>query len=172
MTEQSTYTKVENYLIHALCRVQGTQKTKNARPGISLGILQTVLAVCRLTVGFHIPTRALTYEQISRITGFTREKQGVYVRQALKLNMIARFDSRGESEIGRRPSYHYAVNFDPLTWDVPMRFPIRHFGAVKKKEKVETNKGLKLRPIKVSKVETNKGLNILGNVLKEPWRFG
>ncbi|MBA7544849.1 hypothetical protein ES705_37210 [subsurface metagenome] len=170
--EEATYTKVENYLIHALCRVGGTQKKKNARTGISLGILQTVLAICRLTVGFHIPTRALTYEQISRITGFTREKQGVYMRQALKLNMITRFDSRGESEIGRRPSYHYAVNFDPLTWDVPMRFPIRHFGAVKKEAKVETNKGLKLRPIKVSKVETIKGLNILGNVLKEPWRFG
>jgi len=170
--EGSTYTKVENYLIHALCRVQGTQKTKNARPGISLGILQTVLAVCRLTIGFHIPSRALTYEQISRITGFTREKQGHYLRQALKLNMITRFDSRGESEIGRRPSYHYGVNLDPLTWDVPMRFPIRHFGGVRKERKFETNRGLKLRPIKDSKVETLIGLNILGDTLKDPFRFG
>ena len=170
--EQNTYTKIENYLIHALSRTQGTQKTKNARPGMSLGIIQTILAVCRLTIGFHIPSRALTYEQISRITGFTREKQGYYLRQALKLNIITRFDSRGESEIGKRPSYHYAINFDALTWDVPMRFPIRHFGAVKKEERVETNKGLKLRPIKDSKVETLIGLNILGNVLKDPFRLG
>lgn len=177
MENLNTYTKVENYLIHALCRVNGTKrkkkarKTKKTRQGVNLGILQTILAVCRLTIGFHIPERRLTIEQITRITGFTRQRQCKYLKQALKLNMISRYDSRGESEIHKKSRYVYLVNLDPLTWLVAIRFPARHFGVETEKKDVPT-KGYKMYPLKGTKDVPTKGYNILQKLLKDPFGNG
>lgn len=171
MENSNTYTKVENYLIHALARVNGTQKRKKARPGVNVGVLQTVLAVCRLTIGFHLTERRLTTEQVSRITGFTRKRQHEHLKRALKLNMISRYDSRGESEIHKKPRYVYSVNLDPLTWQVAMRFPTRHFGVETKKKDVP-NKGDKMSPIKGTKDVPNKGDKILAKLLKDPFGYG
>jgi len=118
MENSNTYTKVQNHLIHALCQVKGREffKRKKATQGISLGALQTILALCRLTIGFHLDERRLSIEQITRITGFSRGVQYEHLKRALKLNMITRYDSRAESEIGKRPRYVYSVNFEDSTW--------------------------------------------------------
>jgi len=171
MENSNTYTKVENYLIHAFCRVNGTEKRKKARQGMNLGILQTILAIYRLTVGFHITERNLTIEQITRLTGFTRKRQGKYLKQALKLNMITRYDSRGECEINKKPRYIYSLNFDPLSWYVNIRFPGRHF-AVKSKKKDVPIKGDKMSPLKGTKDVPIKGDNILAKLLKDPFGYG
>lgn len=176
MENTSTYTKVENYLIHALCRVNGTrkrkkQKKKRERQGVSLGILQTVLAVCRLTIGFHIPERRLTTEQITRITGFTRYRQHEHLKRALKLNMISRYNSLGESEIGKKPRHVYSVNLDPLTWLVATRHPTRHFGFETKKKDVPVI-GNKMFPLSGTKDVPVIGNNILKKLLKDPFRYG
>lgn len=158
--EGMTYTKVENYLIHALCRVR-----------ISPSILQTVLAICRLTIGFHLESRHLTYEQITRITGFFRHHQFRYVKQALKFNMIIRFNARSELDLGKKPQYVYSLNLDPLTWNVPMRFPDRHFNPQSLKQDV-THAGNKMLPKQVTKDVTQVGNKILENLLKNPWHSG
>jgi len=170
MENSSTYTKVQNYLIHALCRVSGTEKRKKARQGVSVGVLQTVLAIYRLTIGFHIEERALTIEQITRITGFRENRQGEHIRRALKLNMIHRYNSRAVTEIRKKPKYVYSVNSDPLTWLINIRFPAQHF-SIKVKEKEHPNKGVKSTPIKGSKEHPNKGVNIFAKLLKDPFGY-
>lgn len=158
--EGMTYTKVENYLIHALCRVR-----------VSPGILQTVLAICRLTIGFHLESRHLTYEQITRITGFQRRNQFRYVQRALKFNMITRFNAHSELDLGKKPQYVYSLNLDPLTWNVPMRFPSRHFNPQTLKQDV-AQIGNKTLPKQATKDVAQIGNKILGNLLKDPWHSG
>ena len=171
MENSNPYTKIENYLIHALCRVNGTEKRKKARQGISVGILQTILAIHRLTIGFHLPERILTIEQITRITGFTRTRQCQLLKRALKLNMISRYNSRAVTEIGKKPRYVYSVNSDPLTWQINIRLPTRHF-SVKVKEKDVSNKGHKMCPIKDTRCVSNKGHNLLAKLFKDPFGYG
>jgi len=158
--EGMTYTKVENYLIHALCRVR-----------VSPGVLQTVLAICRLTIGFHLESRHLRYEQITRITGFSRQHQFHYVKQALKFNMIERFNARSELDLGKKPQYVYSLNLDPLTWNVPMRFPDRHFNPQSLKQRCSPSRLQDVAQTGYKDVAQT-GYKILGKLLKNPWDSG
>lgn len=158
--ETTPYTKIENYLIHALCRVR-----------VSPGILQTVLAICRLTIGFHLESRHLRYEQIARITGFSRQNQFHYVKQALKFNMIARFNARSELDLGKKPQYVYSLNLDPLTWNAVMRFPDRHFNPKRLKQRCSQNKLQDVVRTDYKDV-VRIDYKILTNLLKNPWNTG
>lgn len=158
--EEATYTKVENYLIHALCRV----KVKPA-------VLQTVLALCRLTIGFHISERIISYGQFSRFTGFDRGYQARCVKKALEGNMITRYNIRGQVEANKTAKYCYSLNLDPLTWNVPMRLPAKHFGVERKKKTLP----IEATGRRLQKQQSNVALLnnvVLDNALKEPWRFG
>jgi len=108
------YTKIENYFLHGLARAK-----------IKSTVLQTVLAIFRATIGYHLTERVLSYEQITRWTGFDRRGQIRYVQGALKKNLISRYQLNTNKFV-------YEVNLDPLTWKVPLRLPERHFNEKKR----------------------------------------
>lgn len=159
--KQNTYTKIENYLTHGLCRAK-----------IKIGVLQTVLATCRLTIGFHLTERIISYGQLSRFTGFSRGYQAKCVKKALEGNMITRYNIRGLSEVNKQPKYSYSVNLDPLTWNVPMRFPKQQVGNKRKGKALSPNKETDCLLMKRQSTVALLNDRFLGNALKEPWRFG
>lgn len=111
------WTKIEHSFLHALMRAK-----------IRCSVLQTVMTIFRLTIGFHCEEKALSYKDVSFITGFERLDQREYIKEALKQNLIKRF------RIGtRRPTYVYSVNFDVATWKCGLRIPYRDFETLLRK---------------------------------------
>jgi len=111
------WTKIEHFFLHALMRAK-----------IRCTILQTVMTIFRLTIGFHCLEKVLSYRDISFITGFDRLDQREYVKEALKQNLI------GRSLIGtRKKHYQYFINFDVATWKCGLRIPYRDFETLLKK---------------------------------------
>jgi len=152
---QDYYTKVQNYFLHALCRVF-----------VKTGVMQTVLAIFRLTIGFHLTQRALTYEQMTRFTGYSRGYQGKLTREAIRLNMLECYVLDPKTR-----KYLYCVNLDPLTWKAPIRFPARHFAPGRKRKVSPTvDTGCVLR--RTQEVSPTVDTPLLQEVLKEPWRYG
>ena len=152
---QDYYTKVQNYFLHALCRVS-----------VKIGVMQTVLAIFRLTVGFHLTQRALTYEQMTRFTGYSCRYQGKLVKEAIRLNMIECYVL--DTKLRK---FTYGPNFDPLTWKAPIRFPARHFAPGHKRKVGPTvDRGSVLR--RTEEVGPTVDPLTLQEVLKEPWRYG
>lgn len=161
---ENHYTQIQNNLLHALMRCGD----------VSPGVLQTVLLICRLTLGFHVfHTTNLSYGQMTRFTGFYRPNQIRYVKRALELNMISRFDTRGESEKSKTPKYCYSLNLDPaLTWGTSWRTPggVVRVKSRKKKSGIrpDTNMVSKLIPVNSIRPDTR----LLSNLLKDPFKFG
>lgn len=165
---ENHYTQIQNNLLHALMRCGD----------VNPGVLQTVLLICRLTLGFHVfHTTNLSYGQMTWFTGFSRRNQRRYVKRALELNMISRFDTRGESETSKRPQYCYSLNLDPaLTWGTSWRTP-GEVVKVKPKSFIHKGKGgVRTDPIKGSKLTPIGGVrtdpNLLGNLFENPFKFG
>ncbi|MBA7541428.1 hypothetical protein ES705_33741 [subsurface metagenome] len=162
--EKNHYTQIQNNLLHALMRCGD----------VSPGILQTVLLICRLTLGFHVfHTTKLSYGQMTWFTGFSRRNQRRYVRKALELNMITRFDTRGESETSKRPQYCYSLNLDPsLTWGTSWRTP----GGVVRAKSRKKKGGVRTDPIVGSELTPVGGVRtdprLLGNLFENPFKFG
>jgi len=161
---ENHYTQIQNNLLHALMRCGD----------VSPGVLQTVLLICRLTLGFHVfHTTNLSYGQMTWFTGFSRRNQRRYVKRALELNMISRFDTRGESEKSKIPKYCYSLILDPaLTWGTSWRTPggVVRVKSRKKKGGVRTDtiKRSKLTPVNGVRTDTR----LLGNLFKDPFKFG
>jgi len=111
------WTKIEHSFLHALMRAK-----------IRCSVLQTVMTIFRLTIGFHCDQKVLSYKDISFITGFDRLDQRNYIKIALKQNLIFR------RVIGtRRLRYQYSINFDVATWKCNLRIPYKDFETLLKK---------------------------------------
>ena len=162
---ENHYTQIQNNLLHALIRCSD----------VSPGVLQTVLLICRLTLGFHVfHTTNLSYGQMTWFTGFSRRNQIRYVQRALELNLINRFDARGESEKGN-PKYCYSLVLDMLTWETVWRTPgglikVKSRKKAKKKGGVRTDTKVVSELTPVSSVRTD--TRFLGNLFKDPFKFG
>jgi len=108
------YTRLPNSVLQVLCFI-------NLRPEV----LRTFFAIYRLTFGWGIPERVLSYGQISLITGLLPRNQWRAVKKALELNLIKRYNIRVD-EPNLRPIYAYNLNLNAKSWKVPVVRNIQH----------------------------------------------
>lgn len=109
------YTRLPNSVLQVLCFVV-------IRPEI----LRTCFAIFRLTFGWGTPERVLSYGYISLMTGLSMFHQWRAIKEALELNLIKRYNLRGESEANLKPIYVYSFNLEPKTWKIPIKTNIKH----------------------------------------------
>jgi len=109
------YTRLPNSVLQVLCSLK-------IRPEV----LRTIFAIFRLTFGWGTPERVLSYGQITLMTGLALRNQWRAVKEALKLNLIKRYNLRGESESNLKPIYVYSFNLQPKTWKVRIETTVEH----------------------------------------------
>jgi len=147
------YTKLSNSVLQALSHIR-----------VSPGVMQTYLAIVRLTSGWQKKEKVLSYDHITLLTGYSRGHQYNYIKRALELGMITRY------QIGTdKPRYCYMPVLDPHKWKVSWRIKPRDFSRLLTKL-MSPIQGTYLSPKRGTLLSLKQGTDILGIIIDTPIR--
>jgi len=152
------YTRLPNSLLQVLCFVT-----------LKPAVLKTFLSIYRLTLGWGIPERVLSYNNIGLMTGLRKADQYRAVKEALKLGIIKRYDIRAESEVKtEKPRYCYSAVPDAREWKVEVKNRPWHFVRLWKKVSVihQTYESVKQQTGKSVKQQTTTIDLLIDNQIK------